>query len=174
MKMDSRWREVDRRAWEMNILPLTLLDSIVVIANTSDQRVPNHRALQSITTASCRSPYIMQHIECPLKWYLRVCTAVLYACRSCTSRGFLCARGFRRGFVDARLETRHVCARIRRCVHLDKLAALNLMSFISSDDEHRQTLPPWNVLHARENGFRRPSNRAKRSFRSSNDATFDL
>ena len=28
-------------------------------------------------------------------------------------------------------------ARIRRCVHLDKLAALNLMSFISSNDDPR-------------------------------------
>lgn len=52
---------------EMNILSLTLRDSIVVIANTSGKRVPNHTALQSITAASCRTPYIMQHIECPVK-----------------------------------------------------------------------------------------------------------
>lgn len=36
--------------------------------------------------------------------------------------------------VDAcrKRRVRHVCVRIRRCVHPDKLAALNLMSFISS------------------------------------------
>lgn len=78
----------------MNILPLTLLDSIVVIGNTSDQRVPNRRALQSITMASCRSPYIMQRIECPLKWYLRVCTpAVLYAVVRPRLWGFAVWRG---------------------------------------------------------------------------------
>jgi len=52
---------------EMNILSLTLRDSIVVIANTSGQRVPNRIALQSITTASCHTPYIMQHVERPVK-----------------------------------------------------------------------------------------------------------
>lgn len=34
----------------------------------------------------------------------------------------------------------HVCVGIRGCVHLDKLAALNLMSFISSNDD------PWTYI----------------------------
>lgn len=141
----------------MNILPLTLLDPIVVIANTSDQRVPNRRALQSITMASCRSPYIMQRIECPLKWYLRVCTPVLY---TPVARPRLWGFAVWRveppvgGGVPARRcvpETplSATCAfRIRRCVHLDKLAALNLTSFISS--KRRSNASPWNVLHVRE------------------------
>lgn len=52
---------------EMNILSLTLHNAIVVIANTSGRRAPNRIALQSITTASCHTPYIMQHVECPVK-----------------------------------------------------------------------------------------------------------
>lgn len=141
----------------MNILPLTLLDSIVVIANTSDQRVPNRRALQSITMASCRSPYIMQRIECPPQMIPTCLHAdVLYAVVRPRLWGFAVWRGVtpspppssapvagrwsvrarRNSLADAcrKPPLSATCAfRIRRCVHLDKLAALNLTSFISSN-----------------------------------------
>lgn len=84
----------------------------------------------------------------------------LYARRPSTSLRFRCVTGRTPCWRGGRPVTRspmragnpverHVCSfRIRRCVHLDKLAALNLTSFISS--KRRSNASPWNVLHVRE------------------------
>lgn len=155
---------------EMNILPLTSRDSIVVIANTSDQRVPNRRLAtinydgvmpQSIYYAAHRMPPRMiptcLHGRALRR---RWCTYPEVSARAPATRARRCMR--------KRATCEHT-AQARRCVRPDKLAALNLMSFISGRRSHRATLDAKRFTRrkgdraARASGCVKPIRRNQRS-----------
>lgn len=89
--------------------------SIVVIAAGAK---PQGATINYSNETSCCSTYIMQCIECPLKWYLRVREAVLHTRRACIDA------------ITPRFQTRVSTKRA-----LDKSAAFNVIYSITAVTE---------------------------------------